>query len=634
MTVGQSCQWRTMCSWLGWFFFINSLLAWLIIFGYLPQMGTLTLVPDITSVGSVFAYLYFIFAFLAQVSVFMFICGLLCLLVYLMARKRWLCMLVATFLSAILLCCLITDAIVFRLFHMHYAVIGFQVIQAGAISEVLPLGVREKLIAVCVVLAALLLEALLAWLIWRLLVKRSQKLITVLMSCLLGIWVLVYSSFSLAAADIVWHKAYRYMVLRTGRIVPYLSQLYFSVFEHKHKTKILELGEIKTPVLISPIKKKLNYPLVDLKFVPATTKLNVLIIAIDTWRYSSMSEIITPSIYEFSKHSLVFTNHYSGGNCTGPGIFSLFYALPPNYWASFLRARKSPVLIDSLQHQGYTVRAFLSAQSNFPQLDKTIFVNLKTLRRHTHGDTSLMRDKTITNEFIDFVENREKTKPFFAFMFYDALHNYCESDRPSSNPFQPAVQACDRFSLDSSSDALPYLNLYNNKAHYVDQQVARVLSALKAQHLLHNTIVMITADHGEQMNDVGMGLWGHASSYSNYQLHVPLIVYWPGKEAQEIRRQTTHYDIAPTLMNEVLGSRNDPSDYSVGLSLFSPNVAKYFIAGSYGDYAIIGKDKALRVYPSGDYQVVNLDGRLERSTDFNPEVLQKALQDLQRFFHP
>ena len=57
-----------------------------------------------------------------------------------------------------------------------------------------------------------------------------------------------------------------------------------------------------------------------------------------------------------------------------------------------------------------------------------------------------------------------------------------------------------------------------------------------------------------------MGYWVHASAYTPYQLHVPLLVYWPGKTPQVYSYFITHYDIVPTLMTEIFGCQNPLAD--------------------------------------------------------------------------
>ena len=225
-------------------------------------------------------------------------------------------------------------------------------------------------------------------------------------------------------------------------------------------------------------------------------------------------------------------------------------------------------------------------------------------------------------------------KPFFSFIFYDAVHNYCEgSQHANMKPFQPAIAQCARFSLTKNSDATPYVNRYNNAAHFLDQEAAKVIKTLKQQKLLDNTIIVITADHGEQHNDQKMGYWSHASAYTPYQLHIPMLVYWPGKPSTTHSYFATNFDVAPTIMQNVLNCSNPSSDYSVGTSLFNPKQRPYLIAGSYTDYAFIEQNKVTRIYPGGDYIINDKLGRHINRGTLDVDFIKQAQADLDRYFH-
>lgn len=230
------------------------------------------------------------------------------------------------------------------------------------------------------------------------------------------------------------------------------------------------------------------------------------------------------------------------------------------------------------------------------------------------------------------MEKRDKNKLFFSFLFYDAVHNYCEQTIPDYQPFQPTVKQCDRFLLTPNSDPIPYVNRYHNAVYFVDNEVQKVLNSLKDHNLLKNTVVIITADHGEQFNDEHMGYWVHASAYTPYQLHIPFLMYWPGKKPQIYSYFTTHYDIVPTLMMKVLGCQNPPSDYTIGHSLFFKRNRPFLIAGSYGDYAIVTKKQVMRIYPDGDYVINFLNGHPKYDASLNKNALQQTLEDLEKYF--
>jgi membrane-anchored protein YejM (alkaline phosphatase superfamily) len=170
--------------------------------------------------------------------------------------------------------------------------------------------------------------------------------------------------------------------------------------------------------------------------------------------------------------------------------------------------------------------------------------------------------------------------------------------------------------------------------HFVDDQVQQVLDALQQKGLLKNTIVILTADHGEEINDNHSGYWEHASAYDAYQLHVPMLVYWPGKQPKVYNYFTSHYDLAPTLMSQVLGCQNPAADYSIGNSLFNSGNRSVLVAGSYADYAIVTHDRATRVYPGGDYVIDDPRGRHLDQATLKKTPLEQAFELLNKYFKP
>jgi len=196
---------RSLYRWSGWFFLINAFIGFLVIFGYLPQFSFLKEVPGATSGSTVFAYGYFIFAFFAQVSLYMFVCALVCVLLVTLFPWRVLIILVGALLSAMILLALVGDAVAFRLYHMHYAVVGWRVFQAGAFSEVIPLGLKEEATVLAAIAFAALLEIVLALWLWRIFSKpRHKTAIKVMGTFVVVVWLLVYTSFGLAVKGVGW----------------------------------------------------------------------------------------------------------------------------------------------------------------------------------------------------------------------------------------------------------------------------------------------------------------------------------------------------------------------------------------------------------------------------------------------
>ena len=112
-------------------------------------------------------------------------------------------------------------------------------------------------------------------------------------------------------------------------------------------------------------------------------------------------------------------------------------------------------------------------------------------------------------------------------------------------------------------DAL--LALYDAGIRYVDDHLARVLDALEAEGLTGNTVIAITADHGEAFLEHRFFL--HIELTRNV-LHVPLIVHRPWlPKGVEDRRPAALEDVVPTLLDAVGAS---PIPGATGQSLLPP----------------------------------------------------------------
>src|SRR5690606_17519145 len=89
---------------------------------------------------------------------------------------------------------------------------------------------------------------------------------------------------------------------------------------------------------------------------------NIIWIVVDAWRFDMLKEEVAPNILKFSQQASVFRNHYSGGNATRFGVFTLVYGVYGTYWHPFLAEGQSPVLLDELMKLGYEFRIISSSK--------------------------------------------------------------------------------------------------------------------------------------------------------------------------------------------------------------------------------------------------------------------------------
>ncbi len=93
--------------------------------------------------------------------------------------------------------------------------------------------------------------------------------------------------------------------------------------------------------------------------------------------------------------------------------------------------------------------------------------------------------------------------------------------------------------------------VYLGLAFEVDHHIGRVIDYLKSSNQYDDTLIIVTADHGEMLGDHRM--WGKGTPL-NGSLHIPLIIrdpQQPNSFGQQISAFTESIDIAPTLVDWV-----------------------------------------------------------------------------------
>ncbi|SEO21012.1 Arylsulfatase A [Halogranum amylolyticum] len=105
-----------------------------------------------------------------------------------------------------------------------------------------------------------------------------------------------------------------------------------------------------------------------------------------------------------------------------------------------------------------------------------------------------------------------------------------------------------RQGIESRADLADVLAKYDNEIEYVDEQIGRVVDALEAAGIYDDTLLVVTADHGEEFGEHGL-YSEHWSTYEGTQ-RIPLIVKPPADAEPAVSRvdtPVTNVDIAPTI---------------------------------------------------------------------------------------
>lgn len=350
---------------------------------------------------------------------------------------------------------------------------------------------------------------------------------------------------------------------------------------------------------------RLKYPIRPIEMKEISKKPNIVIIVIDSLRFDMFTKEIMPNSYMFAKNNKasVFLNHYSGGNATRFGIFSIFYGIYGNYWEKILGERRSPVLIDTLNKLGYEIGVFASARVTYPEFDRTCFVSVPYSKIFDRPPgNKVEKDYAITKAAIDFIE-KKYNKPFFAFVFYDALHGSYDYPKEMEK-FSGASKGVNQIFLRPSNVYSAFLR-YKNSAYFEDFLAGKILDIIRDKKLISNTVVIVTGDHGEPFFE--RGYYGHNQAYCDYEIKPPLLLYVPGKKMVKTSFATSHMDIVPTLMSE-LGVKNSQEDFSNGLNLYDEKAlaSRKFVSVFSWDTAAIVTAKETIVLPLESYKMQDL----------------------------
>ena len=501
-------------------------------------------------------------------------------LLFLFGPGRWLLGAVMGFFQL----ALVTDAAVYKIFkfHLNSMVLNLLTTPGGLDSLEQGWGMKAFFVLIAVSMFAL------QFLFWRLSGSSAEKhwfrggRVKALAGVLLFF---VIADKGLFAWGTLYDSVY---ITRNSQLFPLYQPLRIRTFAAKYLGVKLD-KEVK-----GSIDRKysgLAYPGAPLRVEPPAKKMNVVIIVIDSLRRDMFSPEVMPETWAFSKKASVFTNHYSGGNCTRFGIFSVFYGIYGNYWFDMLGERRTPVFMDTLIAQGYDMRLFASSKLSYPEFNKTCFAAVPRagIYDEPQEENIAEKDRDISGKFVDYLKGRKAGKPYFAFVFYDASHGAYQY-LPGFEKFQPSVDT-NRLALNKTNIG-PLFNKYKNSVLSDDHLIGEILKAIKETGGLKDTAVLIMGDHGEAFLE--RGRYGHNQGYSPEEVRVPLVMYLPGRAPYTTADATSHLDIVPTLL-PLFGVKNPVSDYSSGRGLYDRTPRPFLPVFSWDTAAIVRNGEVLEI---------------------------------------
>lgn len=321
--------------------------------------------------------------------------------------------------------------------------------------------------------------------------------------------------------------------------------------------------------------------------------MNIVLIALDTQRADHLGcygypKPTSPFIDDVARRGVLFERCYAPNIPTHPSFTTMLSgkeAITHDVINISGRARIAEgvrLLPEILRDHGWATAAVDSMGRHFTRG----FDEYVPYEWDRSVPTELRKAETVTAKALPVIERLSgQERPFFLFLHYWDPHTpylppppYDRKFYPEDrDPYDPSNHSMDEawswepFKwyfhewMPGVTDAEYVINLYDGSTAYMDESLRPIFEALRPVE--EETVVVLTADHGEVLNEQ-LGYFDHHGLYEG-NVHVPLIFLWPGKlpEGRRVPGLVQNLDLAPTLL-EIAGIPD--REGMEGLSLLPP----------------------------------------------------------------
>ena len=271
---------------------------------------------------------------------------------------------------------------------------------------------------------------------------------------------------------------------------------------------------------------------------------NIVMIFAESLRADALTPEGAPEMWRFARENTRALRHYSNGNTTYLALFSAAYGHDPMAWNLAFRKKAVPPPLAALKQAGYRLHLASGCSMHWWNLDELVLPRpMFDSYFQRKGDP--VADDLATVREAERVIDSAGGEPFFLFVFLYATH-WSYYFPPECARFEPWIRDLDR-KIGSGLAGLhgQVHNRYRNAGLFVDRSAGQIVRRLEDRHLLGNTVVVFTGDHGESFFETGSFI--HGNTLDGQELAAPLAVHWPGAAPREIAGFTRHEDIFPSI---------------------------------------------------------------------------------------
>jgi len=304
---------------------------------------------------------------------------------------------------------------------------------------------------------------------------------------------------------------------------------------------------------------------------------NLLFIVVDTLRVDHVGSYgygrdTTPVLDGLAAEGLRFEYAYASASWTKPSVASMLTGqFPSRHRVQKLEHRlpdESDTLAEILARNGYATAGvvshkLLSSQYGFDQGFEHWVED--DARGHTHVSSDGVSDSAI--ELLGRLGDDER--PFFLFVHYFDPHfdyrphagiDFAGDAAGRVRGGQPIAELLALDPPPNEDEVRFLLGLYDEEIRFTDAAIGRLLDALRESGRGGDTLIVFTADHGEEFFERG---WlGHARTLYEEQIRVPLILRMPAgrRETGVVREPVSLVGLTPSILH-VLGFERPGLDF-------------------------------------------------------------------------
>lgn len=301
-------------------------------------------------------------------------------------------------------------------------------------------------------------------------------------------------------------------------------------------------------------------------------KLNIIWIVVDALRADHVGcygyeRHTSPFIDEFANKNILFKYAFSQESYTQASVASFFTSTYP--WVNKVLYDEPTIdvlashfitIAEILKKANYNTAAFvfnphLKAKFNFGQGFDLYDYKKERFSESLPKYEAFETAKKIFDKVKHYLERIKNKHPVFLYLHYRDVHGPYIPPPPYDKVFHVSKVPALRIEEMQTEkyEVASMICMYDGEILYTDDYIKKTLRMLEEHHINRmNSIIIITADHGEEFHDyhpLYPGSLGHNRTLYNELTHVPLIMSIPGicPEKRTIDTYVGLIDILPTI---------------------------------------------------------------------------------------